>query len=218
MNPADRRTTAPRRHGIPVIVSSSIYITKARVSHLTLVIDLRKGLYRIISGSCQTNQPRYYTWNYTLDVNHNYYYHTKLVSDHEHSLSRSQRPSLWQPCSTRAREGKHDIFQPWYWRWQVSWWTAVGHYCQSSAMMTWRQPRSTTTAQNITLKSVLCTRGGILVMAKGISNTTIIRALGFTRIDVESVSNNCATGFDGVKIVERWNWFCPGSKITMDWP
>ena len=41
------------------------------------------------------------------------------------------------------------------------------------------------TTQRITLKSVLCKREAILMMAKCISNTTIIRALVFTPIDVE---------------------------------
>ena len=40
-------------------------------------------------------------------------------------------------------------------------------------------------------------------MAKCFSNTTIIRALVFMRIDVELVSNKRATIVDGVKIAER---------------
>ena len=43
------------------------------------------------------------------------------------------------------------------------------------------------------------------MMAKGISNSTIIWALVFTRINVEFVSNERATRVDGVTIVERLN-------------
>ena len=56
------------------------------------------------------------------------------------------------------------------------------------------------------------------MMAKDISNTTLIRALVFRQIDVESISNKHATRFDGVKIDERWNPIPSGSKTTMDWP
>jgi hypothetical protein len=46
---------------------------------------------------------------------------------------------------------------------------AAGHYCQSSATMTRRQPRSTRTTQSFTLNGGLWTREAILAMAKGIS-------------------------------------------------
>ena len=41
------------------------------------------------------------------------------------------------------------------------------------------------------------------MMAKGISNSTIVWALAFTWINVKLVSNKRTTRFDEVKIVER---------------
>ena len=66
-------------------------------------------------------------------------------------------------------------------------------------MMTQSQPRLTTMTQSITLDSGFCTREAIVMMAKGISNSIIIRALVFTQINVESVSNKRARRFDEVK-------------------
>ena len=71
--------------------------------------------------------------------------------------------------------------------------------------MTQRQQRSTTTPKSITLNSGLCTREAILVVAKGISNPTIVWALGLTQINLELVSNKGATRFDEVTIVEQLN-------------
>ena len=59
--------------------------------------------------------------------------------------------------------------------------------------MTQRQPRSTTMKQSITLESRLFTREAILVMAKGMSSGMIIRALFFTQINLELVSNKRTT-------------------------
>ena len=42
-------------------------------------------------------------------------------------------------------------------------------------------------------------------MTKGISNAVIIRVLVFTRINVESLTNERAMRFDEVKTVERLN-------------
>ena len=96
-----------------------------------------------------------------------------------------------EPPRPGEREGKFFLF--------VFFPPAVSPFNCSSSPSTF----SSAGRASITLKSVLHIREAILVMTKGISNTTIIRSLDFTQMVVELVSNKRATRFDGVKIVER---------------